>query len=98
MEKGEFLFLLVGRSGSGKSSLAQSLNEAYGLTISRSYTTRPPRTRDDNEYVFLPKDEFEKKSLCDSTNYNGQFYGIDTEGLDAADIHVCDPNGITNIQ
>ena len=38
------LYLIVGASGSGKTTVANALEEKYGYKQLQSYTTRPMRT------------------------------------------------------
>ncbi|ERI11341.1 AAA family ATPase [Aneurinibacillus aneurinilyticus] len=44
---------LVGGSGSGKSTIAQLLEEQYGHTSIPSYTTRPSRHPKEKGHIFI---------------------------------------------
>jgi len=54
------LFLLDGASGSGKTTLAHRImsDPSLGLTYVPRYTTRPPRTATDEEYIFVSTRDF----------------------------------------
>ena len=51
--------LLVGASGSGKSTVANHLHNEYGYDVLQSYTTRPKRTADETGHVFATEEEYE---------------------------------------
>lgn len=55
------MIVLVGKTCSGKSTVADILEEKYGIRRVRTYTTRPPRTDGEcNEYHFVSDEEFER--------------------------------------
>ena len=41
------LVIIIGRSGAGKTSVANAMRDAYGWTQIESYTTRPRRSEDE---------------------------------------------------
>ena len=41
------LVIIMGRSGAGKTSVANAMRDAYGWTQIESYTTRPRRSEDE---------------------------------------------------
>lgn len=90
----KFIVLLVGRSGSGKDTLADYMVEQYGWTKVISYTTRPKRKNEDGTHIFLTKEEFDKKDLVAYTEYNTYEYGATLEQVDNANIYIIDPKGI----
>lgn len=88
------IILLVGESGSGKTTIANQLAQ-YGLTQVRSYTTRPPRSPDEDSHTFITDDEFKTlQHLVAYTYFNGHRYGATQEQIDNNDIYVVDPAGI----
>ena len=91
------LILLLGASGSGKSSVAIELEKRYGLKQMRSYTTREPRFDGEPGHEFIDYQTFLElmmdHKLVASTEINGFFYGATKEMVDACDIYVIDPRG-----
>ncbi len=58
------LFVIAAASGTGKTSLVRAiLDRMDNLQVSISYTTRPPRPKDQNgtDYHFLTTEQFEKQ-------------------------------------
>ena len=47
------LYLIVGASGSGKTTVANALEEKYGYKQFQSYTTRPMRTENETGHTFV---------------------------------------------
>lgn len=89
------LYLLVGKSASGKSTIANILEEKYGLKQVRSYTTRKPRYDGEDGHVFVNADNFEKLGkLTAYTFYNGNHYGVTYDQLEQCDVYVIDPAGV----
>lgn len=76
------MVVLIGESGSGKSSVMKELVNNHGYKRILEYTTRPKRPNevDGIDYHFISDNEF--SALCDKyffaavTYYNTWFYGI----------------------
>lgn len=92
------LILLVGPTASGKSTIAAYMGKRFGLTVTKSCTTRKPRFNGEDDYHFVTPEEFEKLDLCERTEYAGNCYGVTQEELNKADIHICDGNGVKSIK
>lgn len=96
---GEFkdLILLLGVSGSGKSTVALELASRFGLRQADSYTTREPRFEGEQGHTFITYVEYLQKmmdhELVAYTEINGFFYGVDQKMADDAQIYVIDPDG-----
>lgn len=90
------IFLIIGRSGSGKSTIVDELCKRYGYTSVESYTTRPPRGPSEGGHIFVTKDTFDelKPFLCAYTKYNNFEYGVTNEQIELADLYVIDPAGV----
>jgi len=54
------LIVLVGKTCSGKSTIADFLEDQYLVHRVRTYTTRPPREGETDEYHFISDEEFDK--------------------------------------
>lgn len=80
---------LAAPSGGGKSTLCDMLLKKYSeLTLSISFTTRPPRGAEKNgvEYNFASRAEFEQliqtKQLVEWAEVHGNYYGTSRTFLD----------------
>jgi len=85
------LFVITAPSGAGKSSLiAKLLADESGLTLSVSYTTRPPRPgeQDGREYHFVDRRAFEamleRGEFLESAEVHGHHYGTSQKVIDEA--------------
>nr|DAH27679.1 MAG TPA: Guanylate kinase [Caudoviricetes sp.] len=91
----EFIFLVVGRSGSGKTTIVNKLCDEHGYTAIESYTTRPPRTENERGHVFITEDEFpQPEEWVGYTEYNGYRYCATQDQVEKADFYVIDPAGV----
>lgn len=92
------LFLFVGKSASGKTTIATLLEEKYGLIQVESYTTRKPRYYGERGHVFISDAAFDKLvNLAAYTEYNGHRYGTTCEQLDGCDLYVVDVPGVETL-
>lgn len=92
-------YVIVGRTATGKSHLLHMLENA-GLTVLRSYTTRPQRSEKDDGYTFVSKEEAaaipdDKKCLCMSLNGNDYF--VIKDDIMEADAMILDPTGLKQL-
>lgn len=88
------LILLIGASGSGKTSLANILSEMYNCKVLNSYTTRPKRYADEKGHTFVNSFEFSQlKDLCAYAVFDGYDYGATKEQVDNSDIYIINPQG-----
>lgn len=91
------LFLFVGKSASGKTTIANMLEE-NGYSQIASYTTRPPRYEDEKEHTFISEEEYDKlENIMAETHYNGYRYCTTLEQIKDADIYVVDPPGVSTL-
>lgn len=92
------LFLFVGKSSSGKTTIADILENQYGLVQARSYTTRLPRYDGEIGHVFINEDEFDKlENIVAYTKYDGHRYCATADQLDQVSIYVVDVPGVTTL-
>ena len=88
------LFLFIGKSASGKTTIANLLEEREGMKQVQSYTTRPPRFKGETGHRFIVDEEcYELKDIVASTLYNGYWYCATLEQINEADIYVIDVTG-----
>ena len=91
------LFLFVGKSASGKTTIANMLTE-NGYSQIASYTTRPPRYKGEKEHTFISEEEYDKlENIMAETHYNGYRYCTTLEQIKNADIYVVDPPGVSTL-
>ena len=96
------LFVLIGESGSGKSTIQKKLLE-NGMNKVVTYTTRPKRVDEINniDYQFVSEKYFkyellDKKVLLEHAVYNDWHYGYTLDGINYAEadfVLVCTPSG-----
>lgn len=92
------LFLFVGKSASGKTTIANALVEKYGYTQVESYTTRPPRFHGEPGHTFVSEVEFNNLGkLAAYTYYNNYHYGTTFQQLESSDIYVVDVPGVESL-
>lgn len=92
------MFYIIGRSGSGKDTIASYLSERYGLKQLISCTTRDRRTPDESTHVFVTREQAEAETdIIAITEINGHLYYATKRQLDEADIYVIDPRGLQQL-
>lgn len=93
------LYLIVGASGTGKTTLVTELCKRYGYHSVESYTDRPPRYDGERGHIFLSESEFDE--LTDIhlyTEFNGHRYCVTEELLAGNDLYVIDLAGVRDMQ
>lgn len=92
------LFLFVGHSSSGKTTVANMLSEKNGFVQVESYTTRKPRFENEPGHIFVSEEEFKNLGeLAAYTYYNCHHYGTTFEQLNKSDIYVIDVPGVKSL-
>lgn len=97
--------VLLGKIGSGKTTLCNNLTENFRYDKIVTTTTRPPRSNESDgvDYYFVDEDKFnsmdEKNRLILKTNVSGYKYGLNKELLANANdkILIVDPNGLKEL-
>lgn len=89
------IFLIVGCSGSGKTTIAEQLEQKYGLKSIQSYTTRPKRSENETGHIFVTDKEFDKLTdMVAYTKFDNKRYCATTKQVENNDLYVIDPKGI----
>lgn len=91
------LYLFVGKSASGKTTIADILAQKHGHKQVYSYTTRRPRYDGEIGHIFVNEDEFNDLKVVAYTEYNGHKYGTTAEQLDECSIYVVDVPGVETL-
>lgn len=92
------LYLFVGQSGSGKTTIVEELENICGRKSIQSYTTRPQRYENEYGHTFISDDEFDKlENIIAYTEYHGFRYCSTEELIDNSDLYVVDPDGVETL-
>lgn len=96
------IFVLLGKSGAGKSSLAKAISKHLNIREIVSTTSRPKREGevDGKDYYYKSYEEMEEIAINDGfveyTCYNNWYYGVEKSEIDNISgncIVVVEPNG-----
>ncbi len=89
------IVLIVGKSGSGKTAVANYLEKNYSLVQLSSYTTRNKRFNSEKGHLFVSKEEYFKiPNKIATTYFNGNYYCSTKEQVDNSDLYVVDFDGV----
>lgn len=92
----------MGRTASGKSSIAKEVCKRIGLKLVKSYTTRPMRLGEekDSDHIFITEEEVDqyRNQIAAYTEINGYQYFTTYDVIDQSDVYVIDPAGITSLK
>lgn len=89
------MILIIGRTASGKDTLANMLVDE-GFSLLRSFTTRKPRSEDDDSHLFVTQEEYERTpplSIVAETVIDDNVYFATKQQVGMNDIYVIDPEG-----
>ena len=92
------LYLIVAQSGTGKTTLADMLEEKCGLKQVASYSTRKPRYEGEKGHTFISEEEFDAlEDVVAFTVYNNHKYCATAKQLDEVDVYVVDIPGVETL-
>ncbi len=100
------IIVLLGASGSGKSTIEHELSTHHGFEKIISYTTRQPRDNEENgkDYWFVDNDTFEevlKRDLFaehDEYSQNRLYGTLKSDYVDGDKVVVLTPNGLRQLK
>lgn len=88
------MFVLVGPSASGKSTVAQMLVEQLGMKRAVTTTTRKLRRWEPvDAYHFVSKESFRVDDMVESQEYAGNYYGLSKAEADGSNLVILEPKG-----
>lgn len=89
------LICIIGSSGSGKTTIVESLEMKYGLKSIQSYTTRPPRYEGEKGHIFCNQTAFDmlRNDIMAYTLFNGYEYCATRQQIETHDLYVVDYRG-----
>lgn len=94
------LYVIIGKSGSGKSSYIKKFMDCHkGYSEALTYTTRAPRGKDDIGHTFLSSIE-EYNNLDNkiaTSHFAGNYYCVTKEQLDHCDFVTLDVKGVIEL-
>lgn len=96
------LLCLIGKSGSGKSTITSRLERRYGYIQAKSYTTRPCREEDVNDintHTFITREQIAdfQDDIVAYNEYNGNAYFVTRKMLEGCQIYVVDREGLIQL-
>ena len=101
MNNEHIVILVVGRTGSGKSSLIKKLCERTGLKELCSYTTRPKRSETDNDHTFVSVEEYLRAKENGEIAIDGEiadnYYYSTIEQLYNSDLYTINPEALDRL-
>lgn len=87
-------YVLVGRSGSGKSTMSHFLEKDLGLRRCITHTTRPPREGevDGRDYHFVSS--LNERVMFEHSRFGAYWYGTSWDELSQSDFIILEPQGV----
>lgn len=97
------IFLIVGRTCTGKTVLAREVAKRVGLKVVKSYTTRPMReneTCENSDHYFIKHEDVQQyvDEMAAYTIVGDDEYFTTKGELDQSDLYVIDPKGVEDLK
>lgn len=91
------IFAVVGESGTGKTTLVETLEERMGIKMIESHTDRPPRYEGERGHTFWSKEEFDKfkrEDMIAYTEFGDRRYCCLKSDIQPVNTYVIDEPGL----
>lgn len=93
------LYLFVGRSGTGKTSITKEVCQRMNMTYVSSYTDRAQRYENEKGHIFLSTENFNKLyPKIAYVKFDGHQYCTTPDILNKSDCYVIEPKGILDMK
>ena len=89
--------ILIGKTATGKDTIANELCKRYGYKLAKSHTTRPKRENEGETHCFISEENYAKYSSEErlaETEVNGYHYFLHPSEVEESDIVIVDPYGL----
>lgn len=89
------IYLFVGPSGVGKTTLVEKLASTFNYKVLESYTDRSPRFVGEGGHRFISPSDFDQlQDTCAYTEYSGYRYAATVAQVEESDLYVIDIEGV----
>lgn len=96
------LYLICGKSGSGKTYSVEKLYDECGYDVLCSYTTRPKRHKNDTDHIYVDTSMYykmkEDNNIAAETLYDHHLYWATVDQVNQSDLYVIDVAGIKSLK
>lgn len=95
------ILAIVGESGTGKTTIAEMIEDNYNIPMIESHTDRPKRSPDEKGHTFHTSDEYDRLSKEDMiawTNFGNNRYCCLKEDVEDENTYVIDERGILMLE
>ncbi len=96
------IYLICGKSGGGKTTVVEKLEQDYGYHVLKSHTTRKPRHPNDTDHIYSTISDYmiakENNTIVASTVFDHNYYWATREQLEHCDLYIIDKDGIESLQ
>lgn len=89
--------ILIGKTATGKDTVANELCKRYGYKLAKSHTTRPKRKNEGETHYFISEENYAKYNFEErlaKTTINGYHYFLTPETIEESDIIIVEPKGL----
>lgn len=95
------ILAITGKSGTGKTTIAQYIEDTFKIKMIESHTDRPKRHPEEVGHTFHTKEEYDqlnKEDMIAYTNWNGNRYCCLKEDVLDENVYVIDEKGLTMME